>query len=66
MVSFFSSRERDWKQVDHHPELPGEDLGVVTLQYPHETLFYDRNNPEAYLQYYGPTRRVGEYGEVRR
>lgn len=39
----------DWLDTPRHPELPGDDLGCVDLE-AGDTIFYDRDNPEAYIQ----------------
>lgn len=39
----------EWTGTPRHPELPGDDLGCVALERG-DTIFYDRDNPEAYIQ----------------
>lgn len=39
----------DWAGTPRHPELPGDDLGCVTID-GGDAIFYDRDNPDAYIQ----------------
>lgn len=40
---------REWVRTDRHPQLPGRNLGCVSIE-GGGTLLYDPDNPEAYIQ----------------